>query len=1023
MRRMTFWKKWIIRISALMGIAFVLLSIHAKIKKKDTVYTHLPEEKNPMEGKTVVFIEEESDPVNADGVRGHLEAIGESGFRESFYTRRVKRTIDLLLSFFALIFLSPLFLALSLAIVIDDPGPVFFTQKRVGKNKQYFQLHKFRSMKMSTPHDTPTHMLKNPEQYITRVGKFIRAHSLDELPQIWDIFVGNMSFIGPRPGLWNQDCLIAERDKYHANDVMPGLSGLAQISGRDELEISEKAKIDGEYVEKIGFLMDMRCFFGTIFSVLRKDGVVEGGTGATKNLCYKENSKKEKSCSVLSEISGREEKCEHLIAPIKTMAVHKNLQGFGTREFTKGKSRKELIGNIGFGESVEVDKHLYRKVLITGAGSYIGCSFKQYAQEYYPENFSIDELSLRDESWKEKNFSDYDVVYHVAGIAHADVGKVLEKTKEKYYQINTDLSIAVAKKAKEEGVKCFVFMSSMIVYGDSAPVGKKKIIDENTVPIPANFYGDSKLQADVAVRELADDKFKVIVLRPPMIYGRGSKGNYSLLAKLAKLSPIFPDVKNERSMLYIENLCELLCQAFLLKSFKRNAVVLLPQNKEWVKTAEMVEKIAVVNGKEIITMKSLRPVLFFGGKVPGKIGGLINKAFGNNCYTAKFSCYEGLDYQKYGLAESVRKSEHIGIKKKKVLFLANHDLVIYNFRLELVERLLSESYEVHISAPFGDRIAKLKELGCVCHEIKLERHGMNPIRELGILFEYRKLIDRIKPDIVLGFTIKPNIYGAIVARERSVPFIANITGLGTAVENSGLLQRIILVLYRVAFRQVQIVFFQNEENRQFFLNHGLAMKNRLLPGSGVNLNRFPIRDYPDDKVIRFAFISRIMKEKGIEQYLEAAKIIKQKYANTEFHICGFCEKEYTGMLEEFVKDRIVNYHGMENEISLFLGKIHCVVHPTYYPEGLSNVLLEACASGRPIITTNRSGCKEVVEDGINGYVVKQQDTQDLIRIIEKFLKLSHQEKAELGISGRRKVERLFDRQIVVDAYMSEINGV
>ena len=205
MRRMTFWKKWIIRISALMGIAFVLLSIHAKIKKKVTVYTHLPEEKNPMEGKKVVFIEEESDPVNADGVRGHLEAVGESSFRESFYTRRVKRTIDLLLSFFALIFLSPLFLALSLAIIIDDPGPVFFTQKRVGKNKQYFQLHKFRSMKMCTPHDTPTHMLKNPEQYITRVGKFIRAHSLDELPQIWDIFVGNMSLIGPRPGLWNQD--------------------------------------------------------------------------------------------------------------------------------------------------------------------------------------------------------------------------------------------------------------------------------------------------------------------------------------------------------------------------------------------------------------------------------------------------------------------------------------------------------------------------------------------------------------------------------------------------------------------------------------------------------------------------------------------------------------------------------------------------------------------------------------------------------------------------------------------------
>ena len=343
MRRMTFWKKWIIRISALMGIAFVLLSIHAKIKKKDTVYTQLPEEKNPMEGKTVVFIEEESDPVNADGVRGHLEAIGESSFRESFYTRRGKRAIDLFVSFFALIFLSPLFLALSLAIVIDDPGPVFFTQKRVGKNKQYFQLHKFRSMKMSTPHDTPTHMLKNPEQYITRVGKFIRAHSLDELPQIWDIFVGNMSFIGPRPGLWNQDCLIAERDKYHANDVMPGLSGLAQISGRDELEITEKAKIDGEYVEKIGFLMDMRCLFGTVFAVLGKQGVVEGGTGNKK-----ENQEKQQ---VLRENKGT-------ALPLEGTQVS-GIPGLIMKENNK-----------------------VFKILITGAHSYVGEQVEKYLEEY-----------------------------------------------------------------------------------------------------------------------------------------------------------------------------------------------------------------------------------------------------------------------------------------------------------------------------------------------------------------------------------------------------------------------------------------------------------------------------------------------------------------------------------------------------------------------------------------------------------------------------------------------------------------
>lgn len=195
------------------------------------------------------------------------------------YKRYLKRILDMVLSFCGLIALSWLYVILIIAIKIDDPGPAFFTQKRVGVGKTYFKLHKFRSMKMCTPHDVPTHLLENPEQYITRVGKFLRKSSLDELPQIWDIFVGNMSIIGPRPALWNQDDLIAERDKYGANDVRPGLTGWAQINGRDELEIDVKAKFDGEYVEKMSFAFDAKCFFGTIVSVLKHDGVVEGGTG------------------------------------------------------------------------------------------------------------------------------------------------------------------------------------------------------------------------------------------------------------------------------------------------------------------------------------------------------------------------------------------------------------------------------------------------------------------------------------------------------------------------------------------------------------------------------------------------------------------------------------------------------------------------------------------------------------------------------------------------------------------------
>ena len=210
----------------------------------------------------------------------------EEAKRKTIYEAVVKRGLDLVLSFLGLVILSPLFLVLSLMVVIDDPGPVFFTQKRIGINKSYFKLHKFRSMKMCTPHDTPTHLLENPAQYITKIGGFLRKSSLDELPQIWDIFTGKLSIVGPRPALWNQDDLIAERDRYGANFVKPGLTGWAQINGRDELEIPVKARLDGDYVTELkkggfkAFKMDLKCFFGTFKSVAGAEGIVEGGTGA-----------------------------------------------------------------------------------------------------------------------------------------------------------------------------------------------------------------------------------------------------------------------------------------------------------------------------------------------------------------------------------------------------------------------------------------------------------------------------------------------------------------------------------------------------------------------------------------------------------------------------------------------------------------------------------------------------------------------------------------------------------------------
>ena len=264
----------------------VILTIMAIINKPISIYATKPEECNPMEGKMVVFVENPDEKANADGVCGHLEMTGEAKHHAGIYEIVIKRGIDIILSFCGLVILSPVFLVLSIWILIDDPGPILFTQKRVGQNKQYFKLHKFRSMKMATPHDRPTHMLDNPDQWITRSGHFLRSHSLDELPQIWDIFIGNMSIIGPRPGLWNQDLLTAERDKYCANDIKPGLTGWAQINGRDELEIADKARLDGVYAEalckKRGFVMDVRCFLGSLGVFGGDDSVVEGGTGQIK---------------------------------------------------------------------------------------------------------------------------------------------------------------------------------------------------------------------------------------------------------------------------------------------------------------------------------------------------------------------------------------------------------------------------------------------------------------------------------------------------------------------------------------------------------------------------------------------------------------------------------------------------------------------------------------------------------------------------------------------------------------------
>lgn len=282
-----------------------------------------------------------------------------------------------------------------------------------------------------------------------------------------------------------------------------------------------------------------------------------------------------------------------------------------------------------------------KKILITGANSYIGTSFEKYMEQY--DGYQIDTLDMMNPKWRNHDFSKYDVVFHVAGIAHADVGHVSEETKQLYYKVNTDLTVETASLAKQSGVKQFIYMSSIIVYGESAPIGKKKIITPETKPIPANFYGDSKLQADLKLLKLNDDNFRVCILRPPIIYGPGCKGNYQILSKLAKKLPVFPDINNERSMLYIGNLCYFIKECIDNQS---NGIH-FPQNSEYVSTSQLVKKIAEVNGKTIYLTKLLNPFIYIASKIPGRIGRLCNKAFGNvsyikDCVIENYSFYQGL---------------------------------------------------------------------------------------------------------------------------------------------------------------------------------------------------------------------------------------------------------------------------------------------------------------------------------------------------------------------------------------------
>ena len=358
----------------------------------------------------------------------------------------------------------------------------------------------------------------------------------------------------------------------------------------------------------------------------------------------------------------------------------------------------------------------------------------------------------------------------------------------------------------------------------------------------------------------------------------------------------------------------------------------------------------------------------------------------------------------------------------RILFLTNSDEGAYKFRREFLEELLKDN-EVFLSSIYGQYVEKLEELGCKYIRTDFNRKGTNPFKDLKLLKRYIKMLEEVKPDCVLTYTIKPNVYGGLACQIKKIPYITTITGLGSSIENGGLLSLISLNLYKIALRKAKKVFFQNTYNLDFLVNKKVVKKDitQLVPGSGVNLKQFKILDYPDDKQIYFAYAGRVLKEKGFDQYIDVAKYIKNKYPNTHFLVCGGIEDDYKQIIDELSKDNIIEYCGnVVDMVTNIYSKIHCLIHPSFYAEGLSNVLLESLACARPIITTDKPGCKELVIDGEDGYLIKQKDSGDLINKVEMFLSLTNNQKKQMGLNGRKFVEEKYDRNIVINEYIKAI---
>lgn len=361
---------------------------------------------------------------------------------------------------------------------------------------------------------------------------------------------------------------------------------------------------------------------------------------------------------------------------------------------------------------------------------------------------------------------------------------------------------------------------------------------------------------------------------------------------------------------------------------------------------------------------------------------------------------------------------------RKLLILANSDSAIFKFRSELIEAL-SQQFHIGIGIPYGQYMELIQNNKYEFFDVPVNRHGLNPFEDFKLLRKYKRLIKEFKPDAMLLYTIKPNLYGSIAAKKQHIPCLCNITGLGSALEKKSKLQSLLVQMYRYAMKEEHTIFFQNNHGRDFFIEHNIGQTPQyyLLPGSGVNLNRFKLLPYPADECVRFFFIARVIKEKGINEFLYVAQRFYEEKKNAEFHICGACEEAYEDILNKADKQGIIHYHGLVKDMRSMYEIASCIVLPSYYPEGQSNVLLEGAASGRPLITTDHPGCREAVTEGITGFLVIKKDKEDLYKKTVLIYNMPLDDREAMGINGRKKMEKEFDRNFVINAYEERLASI